>query len=108
MNEAHQCQPETCGGTYYDPCAKPWGTLARVLSALEEWCETFESAVPTPMIQALLDRHSNLPPGAVELAVAQAERQIIAEAILADCEADEPPCYGCWNAARIARNGGTA
>lgn len=30
----------------------------------------------------------------------------IAKAIENDCEADEPPCYGCWNAARIAREAG--
>lgn len=45
-------------------------------------------------------------PGYVERIVAareQALREEIAGQIEADCEADEPPCYGCWNAARIAR-----
>lgn len=36
-------------------------------------------------------------------ALEQAIREEIAKAIESDCDAEEPLCYGCWNAAQIAR-----
>lgn len=45
---------------------------------------------------------------AVESLIAAREaalREQIAGQIEAQCEADEPPCLGCWTAAKVARGG---
>lgn len=56
---SHECRPELCGGTHYDPCLAPWGQLGVLLTELDRLTQAFESAVPTPMLRDLMHRHAN-------------------------------------------------
>ena len=56
---AHQCRPETCGGTHYDPCVAPWGNLGALLADVERLAGDFPSAVPSPILLQLVADHGH-------------------------------------------------